>query len=109
MGRAARNAQGRVILYADSITQSMRSAMDETERRRTKQIAHNEAHDIVPKTINKRIADVMEGARSMSPKRGKGAGRKVSPLSRWPCRIIPRRLVGCWKRWKSKCLIMRKI
>ena len=79
MGRAARNAQGRVILYADSITQSMRSAMDETERRRTKQIAHNEAHDIVPKTINKRITDVMEGARSMSPKRGKGAGKKGKP------------------------------
>ena len=76
MGRAARNAQGRVILYADSITRSMRNAMDETERRRTKQIAYNEAHDIVPKTINKRIADVMEGARSMSPKRGKGAAKK---------------------------------
>jgi excinuclease ABC subunit B len=76
MGRAARNARGRVILYADQITKSMRNAMDETERRRTKQIAYNEEHDIVPQTINKRIADVMEGARSMSPKRGKGAAKK---------------------------------
>ena len=76
MGRAARNARGRVILYADQITKSMRNAMDETERRRTKQIAYNQEHDIVPQTINKRIADVMEGARSMSPKRGKGAAKK---------------------------------
>jgi excinuclease ABC subunit B len=76
MGRAARNANGRVILYADKVTRSMQAAMDETERRRAKQIAHNEEHGIVPKTIAKRIADVMEGARSMSPKRGKGAGKK---------------------------------
>ena len=76
MGRAARNARGRVILYADQITKSMRNAMDETERRRVKQIAYNEEHGIVPQTINKRIADVMEGARSMSPKRGKGAAKK---------------------------------
>ena len=76
MGRAARNANGRVILYADKVTRSMQAAMDETERRRAKQIAHNEEHGIVPKTITKRIADVMEGARSMSPKRGKGAGKK---------------------------------
>jgi excinuclease ABC subunit B len=76
MGRAARNARGRVILYADQITKSMRNAMDETERRRMKQIAYNQEHDIVPQTINKRIADVMEGARSMSPKRGKGAAKK---------------------------------
>lgn len=76
MGRAARNAHGRVILYADQITGSMRRAMDETERRRIKQMAHNEEHGIVPKTITKRIADVMEGARSTSPKRGKGATKK---------------------------------
>ena len=84
MGRAARNARGRVILYADQITKSMRNAMDETERRRVKQIAYNEEHGIVPQTINKRIADVMEGARSMSPKRGKGAAKKgkaVTPVA----------------------------
>jgi len=63
-------------LYADQITGSMRRAMDETERRRAKQLAHNAEHGIVSKTINKRIADVMEGARSTSPKRGKGAATK---------------------------------
>ncbi|KPP81566.1 MAG: excinuclease ABC subunit UvrB [Oceanicaulis sp. HLUCCA04] len=61
IGRAARNADAKVILYADSITGSMRRAMDETERRRAKQIAHNEAHGITPKTIVRGISDVLEG------------------------------------------------
>jgi len=63
MGRAARNANGRAILYADKITGSMERAMDEVERRREKQIAFNEANGITPRTIQKKITDVMEGAR----------------------------------------------
>jgi excinuclease ABC subunit B len=55
MGRAARNINGRVILYADVMTESMRNAMDETQRRRNVQIAYNEAHSIVPQTIRKPI------------------------------------------------------
>jgi excinuclease ABC subunit B len=58
MGRAARNAQGQVIMYADTITDSMREAMDETARRRSIQEAFNEEHGIVPKTIKKSITDV---------------------------------------------------
>ena len=58
MGRAARNAQGKVIMYADSVTDSMREAMDETARRRRIQITFNEEHGIVPKTIKKSITDV---------------------------------------------------
>ncbi|MBR1689282.1 MAG: excinuclease ABC subunit UvrB [Oscillibacter sp.] len=60
IGRAARNAEGLVILYADEITPSMRAAMDETERRRTIQNAYNEAHGIVPKTIIKGVREVLE-------------------------------------------------
>jgi len=59
IGRAARNLNGRAILYADSITGSMRRALDETDRRRAKQVAHNELHGITPKGVQKRIADVM--------------------------------------------------
>ena len=59
IGRAARNSNGHVIMYADKITDSMRYALDETERRREKQIAFNEAHNITPTTIQKEIRDVI--------------------------------------------------
>ncbi|MDX1588788.1 MAG: excinuclease ABC subunit UvrB [Oleiphilaceae bacterium] len=62
MGRAARNVNGKAILYADRITGSMERAMGEVERRREKQIAHNREHGITPTGLNKKIADVMEGA-----------------------------------------------
>lgn len=60
IGRAARNAEGRVVMYADTITNSMRHAIDETARRREKQMAFNEAHGIVPKTIQKNVHEIIE-------------------------------------------------
>jgi len=64
IGRAARNLRGKAILYADQITGSMRRALDETERRRTKQQTYNQTHGITPRGIEKAVADIMEGAYS---------------------------------------------
>ena len=61
IGRAARNAKGRVIMYADTMTDSMRKAIDETERRRSIQMAYNEEHHIVPQTIRKEIGEAIHG------------------------------------------------
>ena len=61
IGRAARNVNGRAILYADAITGSMRRAIDETERRRARQIAFNAVHGITPRTVHKRIRDLIDG------------------------------------------------
>ncbi len=73
IGRAARNLQGRAILYADRITDSMARAIGETERRRAKQVAHNLERGIEPKSINKRIKDLIDGV--YSEKAGKEADR----------------------------------
>ncbi|WP_184416681.1 excinuclease ABC subunit UvrB [Rhodanobacter sp. MP7CTX1] len=75
IGRAARNVRGKAILYGDTITRSMRAAMDETERRREKQVAWNLSQGITPTTIVRRIADIMEGARSEA---GNRRGNKPS-------------------------------
>lgn len=71
IGRAARNLNGKAILYADKMTESMKKAIGETERRRIKQIAHNEAHGITPRSIVKQVRDLIDGV--YSEKSGKEA------------------------------------
>jgi len=78
IGRAARNAQGRVLLYADKITPAMRTAMDETARRRQIQDDYNQAHGIVPKTIVKSIRDLIEISASPTPERKGKNGVKMT-------------------------------
>jgi len=77
IGRAARNAEAKVILYADRVTGSMQRAMDETERRRTKQLAFNAEHAITPKTIVRGVSDVLEGVmeKTAAGRSGKARGR----------------------------------
>jgi len=76
IGRAARNVEGRAILYADKVTESMKRAIGETERRRVKQVAHNLAHGITPRSIVKQVKDLIDGVYSEK------AGREAEKLER---------------------------
>ncbi|EHA15681.1 excinuclease ABC subunit UvrB [Halomonas sp. HAL1] len=80
IGRAARNAHGKAILYGDRITDSMRKAIDETERRRAKQTEHNLEHGITPTTITRSVSDILEAAQAPGKKnsRRRGSERKVA-------------------------------
>lgn len=82
IGRAARNAEGRVIMYGDKITDSMEKAIRETERRRSIQEAHNEQHGISPQTIKKRIRDVIEATKVAEQKANYLAGPDLSKMSK---------------------------
>ncbi len=82
IGRAARNAEGYVIMYADKMTDSMTKAIRETERRRCIQIAHNEKHGITPQTIRKKIRDVIEATKTAESKGEYDTGKSVEKLSK---------------------------
>lgn len=82
IGRAARNSEGRVIMYADKITDSMKMAMDETERRRVIQLSHNEKHGITPQTIKKKVRDVIEATKVAEKKNDYITDQNINKMSK---------------------------
>ncbi|RAL24519.1 excinuclease ABC subunit UvrB [Thermoflavimicrobium daqui] len=82
IGRAARNANGEVIMYADRITDSMRKAIDETERRRQTQMEYNQKHGIIPQTIKKKVHDVIEATKVAEDKATYETGLKPQKMSK---------------------------
>lgn len=105
IGRAARNLNGRAILYADKITDSMKRAIDETDRRREKQIAHNLLHNITPKGIRKNVQDIMET--SVVPGAGSRAARNRAAVAekqgKYAVAIDPKNI------WKSIELLEKQM
>lgn len=101
IGRAARNLNGRAILYADKETGSMRRALDETERRRNRQIAHNLKHGITPQSIRKSVADIMEGANPAAPG-GARRGTKVAEQAADYSLLSPAQVVQRMKKLEQQ-------
>ena len=104
MGRAARHLHGRAILYADAVTRSMQAAMDETDRRRNKQIAFNKKHGIKPRGVSKKVSDVMEGAYARVPgeRRGKKRHQVAEVRISDYCELTPNQAVKKIKKMEDK-------
>jgi excinuclease ABC subunit B len=109
IGRAARNLNGRAILYADTITGSIERALAETKRRREKQLEFNAEHGIVPRGVSKPIVDIMEGARSDAPAKGekrkgarKGAGAGAASGGSLAADASPEQIVREIKRLEGE-------
>jgi excinuclease ABC subunit B len=103
IGRAARNLNGRAILYADKVTGSMQRALDETDRRRRKQLEYNTAHAITPRGIHKAVADIMEGARGGAPQAlGRGKRRDGKRAEAAPVDLKPEALARQMKKLEAE-------
>jgi excinuclease ABC subunit B len=102
IGRAARNIRGKAILYAEQVTGSIRRAVDETERRRRKQLEFNEKHGITPRGIVKAVADIMEGARA-EPGAAAWKKRVAEPASGYE-RLPPEQIVKRIKKLEQEML-----
>ncbi len=90
IGRAARNLRGKAILYADRVTNSMRAALDETDRRRNRQLEHNAEHGITPQSVQRAVRDVMEGARAEPGElKGRGKTKRVAEPEQEYLRLSP--------------------
>ncbi|WP_419536341.1 excinuclease ABC subunit UvrB [Endozoicomonas sp.] len=105
IGRAARNINGRAILYGDRITGSMERAISETERRRKKQIAYNKKHNITPKGVFKSVADILEGAVVPGRKKGSKSQKGVAePRTDYQVPMTPETMAATIKKLEAKMM-----
>lgn len=104
IGRAARNLNGKAILYAERITASMQKAIDETQRRRQVQDEFNKANGITPKGLNKEVADILEGAYSSASERGRKVTEPSKAYSREIEAMSPKQLAKHMKKLEDKMI-----